>query len=736
MPFAFLNSIALWGGLAAAGVAVPVAIHLFNRFRHRTVAWGAMALLRRATKVRSRQIKLEDILLMILRALALLLIGLALARPIDRSGVSETLGASRQVGVVIAIDASMSMGHTGIQSRLEQAKQRARELFDQLEPGHPTTLLVMGRRPQVLLPNVSFERERFETALGRIEVKPEQVELDANLAMIESLVGEMKTPVRECYIIGDTQASDWAAPSAESKRAIERIAHDARLLFVSTTGEGADNLAITRFELTGGTLRRGTISRYIAEVRNHGQVTNASATVTLSIDGRPVERRPLGRIEPGESVAVPLFPRFDTAGAVRLTATINQDALADDNARHAVAFVRDSVAVLVVDGDPANNPDDSETNFILRGLQPKRTSALGASLRVERVTWLDLPAINFDDFDVVMLANVVDLHPDQVSDLTDWVERGGGLMFFVGDKVDPRVFNARMNRDGESLSPLRFIERADADETGTTGFAIEPVGKDHPLEYVLAGLPRDLVDAVRLRSYLRAELVDGARSLWRVTGREDVLLAERAFGRGRVVAYASTADRDWTDLPIYPVGPMMLHAAVTHLTSPIYEQQKMVGDELALPLPRMPADHRATLISPRGEQSRIDVIERDGRVVVDLKHAEHAGFYAARYAKDEPEVVVAVNAPSNESDVKPIEPAALADVLAPAEIAVIEPGMDIGGEVEAKRRGAELWGPLLIAALLVLLLESLLAKRFSNRVSRGEVKQEDLLPTRAAALEG
>jgi len=65
--------------LPAAGV--PIVIHLLNRHRVKTIEWGAMYLLRKVIIVRARQLRLEDILLMMLRCLIIFLVLLALARP-------------------------------------------------------------------------------------------------------------------------------------------------------------------------------------------------------------------------------------------------------------------------------------------------------------------------------------------------------------------------------------------------------------------------------------------------------------------------------------------------------------------------------------------------------------------------------------------------------------------------------------------------------------------------------
>ncbi|MFQ6040743.1 MAG: BatA domain-containing protein [Candidatus Poribacteria bacterium] len=115
MGLPFLNPWMLFF-LPAAGV--PIVIHLLNRHRVETIEWGAMYLLRRVIIVRARQLRLEDILLMLLRCLIILLVLLALARP-----TTKMLSVLRKpdTGVLITLDSSMSMSHRpGVASRFEK----------------------------------------------------------------------------------------------------------------------------------------------------------------------------------------------------------------------------------------------------------------------------------------------------------------------------------------------------------------------------------------------------------------------------------------------------------------------------------------------------------------------------------------------------------------------------------------------------------------------------------------
>ena len=74
----FLNPLILFGVL---GIGLPILAHLINRQQIRRTDWAAMQFLNRSVRVRSRQIRLRDILLLLLRCLALLLLVLALSRP-------------------------------------------------------------------------------------------------------------------------------------------------------------------------------------------------------------------------------------------------------------------------------------------------------------------------------------------------------------------------------------------------------------------------------------------------------------------------------------------------------------------------------------------------------------------------------------------------------------------------------------------------------------------------------
>ena len=74
----FLNpALLLWLGLAGA----PIVIHLLNRRRFRTLHWGAMQFLEESVAKSSRRLRIEQLLILLLRMLIVAFIVYAMARP-------------------------------------------------------------------------------------------------------------------------------------------------------------------------------------------------------------------------------------------------------------------------------------------------------------------------------------------------------------------------------------------------------------------------------------------------------------------------------------------------------------------------------------------------------------------------------------------------------------------------------------------------------------------------------
>src|SRR5205085_12011795 len=94
-------------GLGAALAAVPLVIHLLSRRRVRPVKWAAMQWLVTALKKHQKRLRLENLLILLLRIAAVVLLGLGVSRLV----VSDAYNLVRpRRSVVLLLDTSASTG--------------------------------------------------------------------------------------------------------------------------------------------------------------------------------------------------------------------------------------------------------------------------------------------------------------------------------------------------------------------------------------------------------------------------------------------------------------------------------------------------------------------------------------------------------------------------------------------------------------------------------------------------
>src|SRR3954454_8115486 len=93
-----------------APASVPLIIHLLNRRRFRLDDWAPMKYLKLTIKSNRRRLRIEQFILLAVRTLAVLLLILAICRPVLSSiGLGAWLGGRTRTSRILVIDDSLSM---------------------------------------------------------------------------------------------------------------------------------------------------------------------------------------------------------------------------------------------------------------------------------------------------------------------------------------------------------------------------------------------------------------------------------------------------------------------------------------------------------------------------------------------------------------------------------------------------------------------------------------------------
>ena len=713
----FLNPLLLLAGL---GVALPILAHLLNRHRVQHTPWAAMQFLNRNVRVRSRQLRLKDILLLVLRCLAVLLLGLALAKPVmkEAEGVAASLG-ERRAGVIIALDASYSMQHSdGSTTRFERALEQIRAIAEGIHAGDPVCLVLLGAEHKVVARNMAFDSERFEAILHAQQATPESLDLDSVPMRLKELAEGIDAPQKEIYIVTDMQAQDWKSRPAWLSDAFKELGQSAATVIVPVRGD-PDNLAITNLELVSGVLRKGTIARYRATVRNCGTGPVAHIRVRGRVNNITVDTKTIPAIAAGASETVSLFVHFHNPGPVRITAELDTDSLPIDNARRSVAIIRDRVSVLCVEG--SSGGAHSSGGFITTALRARGNTAGQENFVVQSVPWVDLPTQDLSRFDVVILEDVPDITPDQARDLEEYVRAGNGLIWFAGENTDAKAWNERSALNGIPLLPAVIAEAVNTSDATGVGRPLDPTMPDHSVCRPLLSLPEDLLSETRFRKLLQVKPSVTSFTVLSLAGTAAPVLLEHSIGRGHVFMFTTSAGSEWNNMAVTPVFPMVLQQMVTYLTAREFEKPRLVGDSLALSYVEQPDASEAVFDTPSDQTISVPVREHRNQYVALLDHARETGFYLARVSVQAPGMPIAVNVDTKESNVKCLTAAETMRSFEDTGITVAQSEAELLDAVEQTRTGRSFWLFCMLTGLGLLVIESLLADRlFKRSVSTNE----------------
>ncbi len=653
----------LWVALA------PIVIHLLNRRRAATVPFSNVALIQSLQHDRMRRVRLKQWLLLLLRTLLIAFLALAFARPTLRGAPG---GGGTHTAAVVLVDRSLSVRHVGVFSTARERLEELLPLFESQDDVH--IIAFDDRAERVGAGSVTG----FRLATRDLSAGYRGTDLLPAIEMAQSLLARSDHLNREVYILSDFAASGWQSVPDSIAGFSESIVYAIRL--VSTPSE---NVSIQDVRPAGGVLGVGLRSSLTLALANHGSTPRSEVGIDVSANGRRIARRVVS-VAPGAlAVDVPFTPEAGGDVIVRVELEDSDD-LPDDDVRRSVVHVPSRVRVTL-----AGSRDDRY--FVEQALVSE-----GEAVSVHAV---DVDALTVEDVaetDVVVLWAET-LARSQVDLLARHVEGGGGLWLFLGRHVDTRVYNERVL---PRLAPCRLVG-VEGRPGGETHARLRPPGDGHVLF-------RDLVDPETFRSpafhvKYRVEPQPGVETLLSFTDGGAALL-QSTMGHGRVLVLTSNTDPDWSDLAVSGLFVPLVHRVTRFLASGAFGRSDyVVGSQVTRYVTDLD-DREGQLHAPDGTMRTIWTEERGSRRVWDLGTLALPGLYEIR-ARGRRVDRLAVNVPSEESDLSPIGSKSIDRMLRGAEVVDVDADAGLEAVVTARRRGRELWQSFLLVALLFMAAE-------------------------------
>lgn len=568
----FVQPLFLLGALAGA---LPVAIHLYNRRRGVVREFPAMALLLESHERTARAAKVRQWVLLSLRALVLIVLAVALAKPFVFSSRGAAVGDRLPTAVAFVIDTSASTQHGQWWARVDA---RMGEELGRLRPWDEVVVLDAADSLGPL-PRFTSDHGRAREVVAALKPRATSVSIPDALTRAAERLHTTTLPHRKIVLISDMAVGSFP------EQAPQGVALPYPIEAASTRApKGEDdpvNAAIADVTMTQEGSAREQMWRVDVSVRNTSTREIKDVELRLVLDGQTVGAGKIEAIAPHADVQHVFRHKLQRGGALPARVElVSPDDYALDDTFHFTFRARDRVRALLVNGEPKSIPYDDELFFLTRALSPGARADQTIAQTV--VSAEGLGAQDLSRFDVVILANMPRVSPVDARKLKLYVEGGGGLLMAMGDQVDVRAYNEQL---ADLLpKPLRGLKRlADLDDPDAPVKITHPGASqhDHPIFRAFNTPGGGALQSAGVYSYMLLEpsAPESSRVLLSYKDNAPALI-ERAVGQGRVLLWTSTVDREWTDLPIRTAYLPFVQRAAMYLarrTTTRGQTQPLVG---------------------------------------------------------------------------------------------------------------------------------------------------------------
>lgn len=700
MSLAFLVPLFLLG---LAGIVVPIVVHLTRRQRRNVVHFPSLMFLQKIPYQEQRRRRIQHWFLLSLRALALILVAAAFARPFFEEGSIGTAGSSGPREVVVLVDRSYSME---VGDRMEAARDRAADVFAGLGPLDRASLVTFARGAEVVARSMS-DPLRLQGALDTLRVSSGATRFGPALKVAQTILEESTLPSGEVHLLSDFQRSGWTGDEGV------RLPPGSRLIPVPLgTADTVDNVMVTDLSLPRQSVAGRERITPTARIVRRGGDEPRDIEVALELDGQEIQTRTT-TVAPNSATTVTFQPFTLSQPHTRGTVRLPDDPVTTDNSHHFVLSPGQALQVLIVEAARAN----SDVSLYLRGALDISDDGR-FTVRTRRSS--SIRPMDLDGAAAVFL-NDVAIDGGSAQRLRDFVEAGGGVLIAFGQG------SAAWPASAADLLPgtVGSIEDRLQGSGGRLGY----LDYEHPIFEVFAGPRSGDFTGARFYRARRFEPSDSAAVLARYDD-GSVALAELRYGRGRVLAWTSSLDAFWNDLALQPVYLPYVHRLAEYLGGrteavPWFVTGQVVdlGDPEALETAGLVSSQAAGLaegleqvaITPSGATHTLPADE--GPRYLPLQ--EH-GFYTVREPGADPDrpFVMAVNADLEESDLSRMDPEEL--VLQIEAAGASDEDVPASGDAfelrrEDQERRQSIWRWLLLAALGLLIAETVISNVVSRR---------------------
>jgi hypothetical protein len=652
---AFLSPLTL---IALLLVALPVAIHLLVRRRARRLDFPTLKFLRETPSFKLYPRRLRQPMLLAMRAAAIILLILGLARPL------LTLHSQPTPVRFILLDASLSMKARG---RADTAREQARAIVNKLQGDERAAIIAFSSEAKTLTATTADHATLLE-AIEHYQPAGGATLYDAGLMEVVAQKRREPQGASAVDIISDFQQAGLEEPFAS------RAAASDLNVVLHPVGAQVERNAFLMDESVG---------------KNESGTQLSATEIVSGTDGQTGARR-AWTIDALTGAGPGIEWRTEDNGQLtgRLKVLDADDFDADDERFFAFQPPREMRVLLV--------EDEGDASLYLRAALEASSDEGASGVKLDRARQLPDNEAVLASYSLVVLTLHGAPRENEASVLTGYARSGGTVWMFLARDLDAESWSALAHREEGRELPFESMTRISGQR-----LSFGTADTDAPQLRAMGEGALASLRAVRINAgYALAPRVS-AETLMRWNDGRPAFVSTRV-GEGTILLLGSSPERASGEMGASPSLPALASAIARSSDVAREPLSRTIGEAVRLNV-ALDADVKITNMEGRVSETKAREL-----VTKPLAYFDEAGIYRLDFAGVQK--FLAFNPASSESE------RALATEDRLKQIFSVEKaGTNVTASVNNRRevleRSSSTWRYFLVAAFLLMLAELLVAMR-------------------------
>jgi len=685
----FLNPLFLFGLLAAS---IPILIHLLNVRKLKRIEFSTLYFLKELQKNKVRRIKIKQLLLLMLRVLLVLFLVLAFSRPTLDTVTISGLGSSVKSSVVLIIDNSPSTeAGTGKGSVFNRIKSDAKLILNAIEQGDEAAI-IFSSGYENYSPSFTSNSYELHSLIDNATIASNPKSHSELTGQAFSLLKSSSNYKKDIIYFSDFQQS-WGSIVNSGEIAENSTRTSFFPIVYSPTVSG--NIAIDTLYFDTRIFRVGGEIAVSVKLTNESEVAGSNV-LSLLVNGKRLAQKGIN-VPAGESTNESLVATLRESGIIQVAVALEDDVIKFDNSAFATLTVPAQQSFLILE----NSPGDAK--FVELAL---RAASQSTNLIITTRPLAQVSEPLLKEYSAVIIAGVK--QGSNLTGLRSYVEAGKGLIVFPAANTLQPDINYLLAALGLPQSTGIFSPAAGQEST------LGIVDAKHAIVEALysgSALPSQkksigtasINNAIKLNS-------GGMGKPILVFADGSPMFMEYSSGQGKVFVFSSAAAIESGDLVFKNYFAPLLYTTALYASMGSENTHYDISTEGVIIDAQLFSSGTVKLIRPSFDFETIT-----------LNNYANSGFRAMNineqgfYSVEETGVVkqiFGVNTPLSEKRYSQLSK----DSLAVFQNSFGFSGTVVNGDeriveyVSGKRFGTELWRVFIIAALLVGIIELIVAR--------------------------